>query len=217
MKLVALLSGGLDSTVALAAARREHEVVLALTFDYGQRAAAREIAAASAIASRFKIPARALDARWLGALTPSALVNAAGALPRPDARDLDDPAKAAATAKAVWIPNRNGFFINAAAAFAEAAGAGGVVVGFNREEAATFPDNTVAFMDAATRALAFSTANGVRVVSPTAPLDKREIVRLGRELGAPLDLCWPCYEGGPILCGVCESCRRFQRAMESGT
>ena len=154
-----------------------------------------------------------MESRWLGRLTGSALVNVDTDLPYPETADLDDPVRAGATAKAVWIPNRNGVFINIAAAFAEAMGCGGVLVGFNREEAATFPDNTVEYMDAATLSLSFSTANQVRVVSPTASLDKREIVALGRSLDAPLDLCWPCYGGGPTLCGKCESCRRFHRAM----
>ena len=48
MRCVALLSGGLDSFVAAALAREEHELVLSLTCDYGQRAAARELGAAAA-------------------------------------------------------------------------------------------------------------------------------------------------------------------------
>src|SRR5204862_304097 len=77
-------------------------------------------------------------------------------VPRPAAADLDS-ARAHETARAVWVPNRNGILVNIAAGFAESLGAASVVVGFNREEAETFPDNTLDFAAAATAALGFST------------------------------------------------------------
>ncbi len=213
MPAVVLLSGGLDSTVAFKAALDAGGVALALTFDYGQRAAAREIERARAIAARFDVAHRAIELAWLAEITRTALVARDRPLPRPaGAADLDDPERARASAAAVWVPNRNGVFVNIAAAFAEALGADRVVVGFNREEGATFPDNTEDYARAATAALGWSTLSKVRVDAPTAALDKVEIVRLGRRIGAPLDLVWPCYEGGAEPCGTCESCRRFERA-----
>ena len=90
-----------------------------------------------------------------------------------------------------------------------------VVTGFNAEEAVTFPDNTAEFAAAATAALAFSTANSVRVMSYTQTLEKPEIVRLGREIGAPVPLAWSCYHGGEELCRGCESCARLERALRA--
>ena len=205
MKGVAILSGGLDSTVSLAAATRKMDVVLALTFDYGQRAAKREREAAGKIARHYRIPHRVIEVPWLASLTGTALVNRRAALPRNEMSER--------SAKAVWVPNRNGVFIEIAAAHAESMGAARLITGFNREEAVTFPDNSPAYVDAVNRALSFSTSTGVRVVSYTGALDKRGIVRLGRRLGAPLDLIWPCYEGGRRWCGECESCLRSLRAI----
>lgn len=205
MKGVAILSGGLDSTVSLAAAVREMGVVLALTFDYGQRAAAREREAAARVARRYGIPHRVLRLPWLAPLTRSALVVRTIPLPRRGASPR--------TARAVWVPNRNGIFIEIAAAHAESLKARVLVTGFNREEARTFPDNSAAYLRAVNRALSFSTANGVRVMSFTAGLDKKGIVDLGRRLGAPLEHIWPCYEGGRRWCGTCESCRRCLEAL----
>jgi 7-cyano-7-deazaguanine synthase len=207
MKGVAILSGGLDSTVSLAAAARRMDVVLALTFDYGQRAARREREAASRIARRYRVPHRGVAVPWLAALTRTALVNRKAALPRHEMSER--------SAKAVWVPNRNGVFIEIAAAHAESLGASRLITGFNREEAATFPDNSPAYVRAVNRALSYSTANGVRVVSFTGGLDKKAIVRLGRKLGAPLDLIWPCYEGGRAWCRACESCLRSLRALDA--
>ena len=205
MKGVAILSGGLDSTVSLAAASRAMEVVLALTFDYGQRAARAERTASARIARRYGVPHRVVAIPWLATLTSTALVNRSARLPRHE--------MSTASAKAVWVPNRNGVFIEIAAAHAESLGAGRLITGFNREEAATFPDNSPAYVKAVNGALSFSTANGVKVVSYTGALDKRGIVRLGRRLGAPLDLIWPCYEGGRAWCRTCESCLRSLRAL----
>lgn len=205
MKGVAILSGGLDSTVSLAAATRKMKVILALTFDYGQRAAVRERAAAAKIARHFGIPHRVIETPWLAGLTLTALVNRRARVPKNEMSER--------SAKAVWVPNRNGVFIEIAAAHAESLGATRLITGFNKEEAVTFPDNSPAYVSAVNRALSFSTANGVRVVSFTGNLGKRTIVVLGRRLGAPLRHIWPCYEGGRAWCGECESCLRCLRAL----
>ena len=205
MKGVAILSGGLDSTVSLAAATRKMDVVLALTFDYGQRAAKREREASSKIARHYKIPHRVLAIPWLAGLTGTALVNRRAELPTNEMSER--------SAKAVWVPNRNGVFIEIAAAHAESLGAARLVTGFNKEEAVTFPDNSPAYVGAVNLALSYSTANGVKVVSYTGTLEKKGIVNLGRRLDAPLKFIWPCYEGGKRWCGECESCLRSLRAL----
>ena len=114
----------------------------------------------------------------------------------------------------VWVPNRNGLFIGDAASFAEAMGAASVVVGFNREEAATFPDNSAEFLNRMSGALEYSTLSGVRVESPTQGMDKVEIVTAGYEISAPMRWLWSCYEGGSDHCGGCESCARLFRALD---
>lgn len=208
---VVLLSGGLDSAVNLAAAAAAGPVALALTFDYGQMAANREIEAAAAMALRYGVEHKIIRTPWLSSIS-SALTDRRLVMPEPETGDLDDPAAAIDSAAAVWIPNRNGVFVNVAAALAEQTGASDVVAGFNAEEAATFPDNGPDYVDAANRALVFSTQARVRIVCYTLELDKAAIVRLGRRLGAPLDLVWACYRGGVSMCGRCESCRRLARA-----
>jgi 7-cyano-7-deazaguanine synthase len=211
---VALLSGGLDSGVALAAWLGDGgRVALCLCADYGQRAAAREARASERLAGRFGLPWRRLELPWLAdasRVAGSALVDGAGAdLPaRTEAAPGD-----AASAWAVWVPARNLVLVAAAAAFAEALGAGVVLAGFNREEAATFADNSPAFVAACDAALALGTRTAVRVVSPTLGLDKVGIVALARRAGlGPADF-WSCYaaDADPATCG-CESCVRSRRA-----
>jgi 7-cyano-7-deazaguanine synthase len=179
--------------------------------DYGQRAAEREAAASRALAARWRAPWHRVALPWLGALAGAAgsrLAPGTGALPHGTAQAPGD----AASARAVWVPARNAVLVAVAAAFAETLGADCVLAGFNREEAATFPDNSPAFVDAATALLAHGTRTRVRVASPTLGLDKDAIVAAARELGFAAGDFWSCYEGGPEPCGRCESCLRSRWA-----
>jgi 7-cyano-7-deazaguanine synthase len=198
---VALLSGGLDSVVALAAAARESRPLLSLTFDYGQPAAARELEAAGKVAAHYGCKHRGIELGWYRQLLPAAFSAGGAAVPEPE-----EPGQASAAA--VWVPGRNLAMIAIAAAWAEKLGAGEVVTGFNLEEAASFPDNSAEFVAAANRALEFSSGGKVSVNAPLSGMTKAAIVKLGRELGAPLALAWSCYRGGTEPCGRCESCQR---------
>ncbi len=206
---VALLSGGLDSGVAAACFARQDgdRLDAALFCDYGQRAARREFDRAAALARRLQVPLHRYELPWLAELarrSGSRLLAGTGDLPAATAAAPGDPA----SARAVWVPARNAVFVAIAAALAEASGADAVVAGFNREEAATFPDNSAGFLDAATGMLAFGTRAGVRVVSPTLGWDKPRIVAEARALGFTADDFWSCYDGGEAPCGRCESCVR---------
>lgn len=205
-RFVCLLSGGLDSVVALAAAAESARPVLALTFDYGQPSAKREAAAARRVAARYRCPHRLIRLDWYRKLLPAAFRGSGRRVPEPRLLGRS-------SAAAVWVPGRNLVFIAVAAAWAERLGASQVVTGFNAEEAATFPDNSSDFVRAASAALEFSSLGRVRVSAPLAGLDKRAIVRLGLKLGAPLSLAWSCYRGGRKPCGRCESCQRRAQAF----
>ncbi len=214
-KAVILLSGGLDSAANLALCADAGEAVLAITVDYGQRAGAREMKAALALSKHYGVPHQAVSLPWLGALGRSALTNRDLAMPQIGKASLDDSEKTRPSARAVWVPNRNAVLIAVASAYAESQGADSVAVGFNREEAATFPDNTSDYLRAATAANRFSTANSVEAFSYTDLLDKKEIVRKLQALRDPFPfaLLWSCYEGGEAPCGSCESCLRLNRAL----
>lgn len=214
-KAITLLSGGLDSFVSTHIARKKYKIILALTFDYGQRAAKREIMAAGKMCRPWKIPHKVIKLQWLGEITKTALVDREVAVPIKRSHDLT-------TARSVWVPNRNGVFINVAASFAESSGASFIITGFNKEEAATFPDNGKKFVTAINRTLQYSTLfspckrgerGGLRVVSCVQNMTKKDMVRYAASNGLPLHLCWPCYKGGRGLCRRCESCVRFFRAL----
>jgi len=208
---VILVSGGLDSAVCLKKAVDEGVAELALTFDYGQKAARKEIEAARRLCELWEVPHRVVKLDWLARITKTALVNPAVDVPTVgyDA-SVERRHKAAAM---VWVPNRNGVFINIAAAYAEALGCDTIIAGFNREEALYFPDNSIQFIAASNAALRLSTRSGVTLFSYTAHLMKKEVGRLAETIGVPFDLLWCCYLGGDEPCGRCQSCLNFEIAV----
>lgn len=210
---ITLLSAGLDSTVATALAMRDHDVRLAITFDYGHRAAKREIEYAKRHSGLWGIEHLVIELPWFASETHSALVDRAHALPR--VFDFDIEGHAESAAKDVWVPNRNAVFIAIAAAIAEARKIDAVVTGFNAEEARTFPDNSKEFLEAQNRLLRISTIKNIRVISPTIAMKKGEIAEKFAMLNIPPDSFWCCYEGGDMLCGACESCARTIRAFKA--
>lgn len=211
---VVLLSSGLDSSFNLYKAAREFTVRLALTFNYGQRAAVKEIAAAGRMAADLKVAHKVIDLSWFRDFTKTSLVSGS-VIPSGQAVSIDDREKSLQTAKAVWVPNRNGIFLNIAAGFAEGLGAGMVIPGFNVEEASTFPDNSQGFLDSLDQAFSFSTEGRVKTFCFSTALNKVEIVREGLKLNMPFASLWPCYLAGEKWCGTCESCLRFKRAVEA--
>lgn len=212
MNSMVLLSAGLDSTAALLHALDAGAVRLALTIDYGQKAARREISQAAKIAQKYGISHQVLKIDFL-ATESHPFFQTEIQNPELDATELDDPQVTQKSAKAVWVPNRNGVFLNVAAALAEAQNIDQVYVGFNKEEATTFPDNSEAYVESLNKAFSFSTQNSVQVVAPTIAMDKTQIVADLMARDFDLSLLWSCYYGDDEPCGKCESCQRLQRAL----
>lgn len=205
-RAVALVSGGLDSVVSLAQAVDTMDVRLVLFFDYGQRALQRERDAVLGVVNFYGLPVREVALPWLADLLPDGLRAR---------RSADEPEPPLMTLDAVWVPNRNGVFVNAAAAFAESYDCEVIVTGFNREEGEEFPDNAVEYVSRANSALEMSCRRPVRLVSFTQDLAKPGIIELGTRLRAPLSVIWSCYRDGDMMCGSCASCMRLKSALES--
>jgi 7-cyano-7-deazaguanine synthase len=183
-KELILLSGGLDSMVALGLSKN---VELALTFDYGQKAFVRELEASIKISRHFGVEHRIIRLGWLEEITDRSRV---------------------------WVPNRNGLFLNIAASFAEAQNFTHIIIGANAEEAQNFPDNTAAFIERTNAAFEYSTLCRPKVVAPLINCSKSDIVKLAHNM--PLEYVWSCYEDGEEHCGQCESCKRSYNAITIG-
>jgi 7-cyano-7-deazaguanine synthase len=197
----------------MALAREKMDIPLALTFDYGQRCAAVETAFSRKICDHYNIMHKIIDLDWLADITTTSLVNKDKELPTPSDADLFSD-MSTKTARAVWVPNRNGVMLNIAASFAESMDCDFIITGFNGEEAVTFPDNSPEFVDVANSFFSYSTLKDVKVYAPLLGMDKEMIVKTSLENGAPLKWSWSCYTEGPVPCGVCESCKRRALAFK---
>ncbi len=208
-KSIILLSGGLDSLVSLGLKKEELNVSLELTFDYGQKSAEQEIEASAKISEYYKIEQKIIKLDWLKNITQTSLVSDKDI---PTGNELDNPEN---SAKSVWVPNRNGLFLNIAGSFADSYGYDFILIGANKEEGQTFPDNTQEFINAINKEFEFSTQKSPKVVAPLINSDKNDIVMLALQHGVPLELTRSCYQSGAKHCGICESCSRLKHALEA--
>ncbi len=218
---VILLSGGLDSTVNLARAVSETEVAMVFYFDYGNKSAQREISSFRKISSHFKVKSRVISLPWLETITHSAIVDTRKNLPTPKSFDkIDKPEPESLFSKyteQIWVPNRLALFLNISASFADSLECDYIILGLNNTRGSTNPEHSLPFYTALNQLMESSTMNVPQVVSYTGPMTKTQIVAHGREINAPLELIWDCYDGDPKMCGKCESCLRLIRALrESG-
>lgn len=204
-KGIILLSGGLDSLVSLGLGIKEYGISLALTFDYGQKAATQEITTSKNICKYYKIQHKVIKLDWLKDVTHTALVSNKD-LPE----GIDNPEQ---SAKSVWVPNRNGLFLNIAGSFADGNDYDYIIIGANKEEGQTFPDNTQNFIDKINAEFEFSTQKHPKVIAPLINSDKNDIVKLALEHNIPLEYVRSCYADGEKHCGKCESCTRLKNAL----
>ena len=213
-RAVLCLSGGMDSTVCAALAARDYDVY-ALHFSYGQRTEAKELASATEIArltgAKEFLPLKMDLFRRIGG---SALTDEAIAVP-------EAPREEAAIGTEIpvtYVPFRNAHFLSAAVSWSEVVGAKRVFIGAVEQDSSVYPDCRPAYYDAFNELIRRGTKEGdIRVETPLIAMRKKEIVRLGVELGAPFHVSWSCYSGEREACGVCESCvLRLRAFREAG-
>lgn len=210
-KAISVLSGGLDCTVATSVFAGEYEIH-AITFNYGQKAFERELEAAKEICAKMNWTHEVIDLPWLAKISTSSL-NTSEDIPEVSIDDLDDAKKSSESASSVWVPARNMVFTSIAVSYAESIGAEKIIVGWDAEEAATFPDNSKEFLNTFNELIDVGSPDNIKIEAPAIDLTKEEIVKLGVEVGAPMEISYSCYKGGKKHCGVCESCMRRKRAF----
>lgn len=206
-KSIILISGGLDSVVSLGYSKKhtDYNVELGLTFDYGQKSVVNEINSSRKICEYYGIEHKIIKLDWLKEITKTSLVS--------DKEIPQDGFETKNSAELVWVPNRNSLFLNIAASFCDSLGYNYILYGANKEEGATFPDNTEEFRAQISKCFETSTLVHPVVVAPLINYNKDDIVRIAVEDSVPLEFVRSCYNSGEKHCGKCESCHYLRKAL----
>lgn len=214
---VVLLSGGLDSTTALAIARHAGFELNAISFRYGQRHQ-HEIALAQKIARHARVRRHVvvdIDLRQFGG---SALTSAIDVPKHQSVEEIGSDIPV------TYVPARNTVFLSFALAWAETLGANDLFIGVNALDYSGYPDCRPEFIAAFERLANLATKAGVeghaiQVHAPLIHWTKAEIIRRGLELGVDYSLTTSCYDPAPddSACGHCDACLlRLKGFAENG-
>jgi 7-cyano-7-deazaguanine synthase len=197
------LSGGLDSTTALAIARSRGFVCHALTVRYGQLHDVA-LAAAARVAAVLGADHHVVEV-GLAPIAASALTTAGIAVPKD--RSLDEIG-APGEIPVTYVPARNTVLLALALAWAESLGARDLFIGVNVLDASGYPDCRPAFIRAFEALAQVATrAGGFTVHAPLIDLTKAQIIALGQSLGVDYALTHSCYDPqGGAACGRCDAC-----------
>ena len=213
---VALLSGGLDSTVTMAYALSKGYEVVPLSFHYGQRHS-KELEAAKAVVAFYGTKRHVIVDLDLSSFEASALTSTKVDVPQ--GRTME---QMGADIPVTYVPSRNIIFLSEAAGLCETVGASTIFIGANAIDYSGYPDCRPEFFMAFEKVLQVGTKAGVegrpiRIEAPILRMSKAEIVKLGKTLKAPLHLTWSCYQGKEKACGRCDSCLlRLKGFKEAG-
>jgi 7-cyano-7-deazaguanine synthase len=202
MKVVCLLSGGLDSTTLLAKLLSEGHQVRCLSVFYGQLHE-RELEAAQTVAVYYGVEHRILSLpKWL--LAGSALTGG----PDVPLEHYSEPSQ-----RLTVVPNRNAIFIMLAAGWAMANGDDAVAYGAHADDRHTYWDCRPVFDDRIGDVLSLAEPKSMKVLTPLLNDTKTDIVRRAMNLMVPISKTYTCYSGRQRHCGQCGSCRSRKEAF----
>ena len=198
-----LLSGGLDSSVAIHLAKSEGFEVYALSFDYGQKHN-KELECAKATALKVGAVAHNIVTLQLNLWGGSSLTDSAMEVEDGDITRTDIPM--------TYVPARNMVFLSVAASFAEAIGAQDIYIGVSEVDYSGYVDCREEFIrsmeETINKGTVMAAEHGkkIRIHTPFINKTKSEEIQLGEKLGVDWSLTWSCYRGGEKPCGTCDSC-----------
>ena len=204
MKGLLIYSGGLDSTTLLY--EYKDSIDLAVTFDYGSKHNAKEIACAKENCQRLGIRHLIIPLGFIGQYFKSDLLQSGGEIPEGSYADEN--------MKSTVVPFRNGIMLAVAAGLAESYGLDTVLLANHSGDHAIYPDCRPEFIDAFSAAVKAGTYEGIQVVSPYCNITKRDIALRGKAIGIDYSLTYSCYKGGEKHCGKCGTCVERKEALE---
>ena len=197
-KVVAIYSGGMDSTVLLYHLRFQGYDVRALSVDYGQRHI-KELDCARTICRVIGIPHEVADLRGITHLLKGSSLTDADV-------EVPEGHYAEESMKATVVPNRNMIMLSVAIGYVISLKAQFVAYGAHAGDHTIYPDCRPEFAAAINTVALLADWHQVELLRPFIRLTKAEIAKRGAELNVPFELTWSCYKGGEHHCGLCGTC-----------
>ncbi len=195
---VVLLSSGMDSAVCASIASQSHSLAF-IHFQYGQKAQEKELERFEKLCEFFNpLKIKVVSLPFLKEIGGSSLTDPEMEIPNGEEPGIPS----------TYVPFRNGIFLSIAASWAEVIGAEKIFIGVNQVDFSGYPDCRGEFIEAFNLAINRGTKpeTNIKIETPLLNLSKKEIVKLGLELGTPFHLTWSCYRSGEKACGRCSSC-----------
>ncbi len=205
---ICLVSGGMDSCVTAALAHRDATQVAFLHISYGQRTEAREREAFEKLADHYGVEQRlVVSLAHLAQIGGSSLTDGEIAVTPANLQSHLIPSS--------YVPFRNAHLLSIAVSWAEVIGGGYIYIGAVAEDSSGYPDCRPEFYEAFQLAIDLGTkpSSTIKIRTPVIDMKKSQIVSLGQELKAPLELTWSCYARSDRACGECDSCALRLRAF----
>lgn len=190
---VIVVSGGMDSITLLY--DKKEEIALAVTFDYGSKHNAREIAWAKVHCGRLGIRHIVIKLDFMQKYFTSSLLEGGDEIPKGHYADEN--------MKSTVVPFRNGIMLSVAAGIAESNGLKKILIANHGGDHTIYPDCRPEFIGAMDRAIANGTYEDVRIDAPYTNITKADIAKIGKRLGIDYSETWSCYKGGERHCGKC--------------
>lgn len=197
MKVVAIVSGGMDSVTLLHLLKKRGDEVHALSFNYGQRHN-KELAFARLNCESLGVVHEVVDLTAITHLISNSALT--GEVDVPDGHYADQ------TMKLTVVPNRNMIMLSVAIGYAENLGFDCVAIGNHAGDHAIYPDCRTEFVEALSQASQLGTYNEIRLYTPFTDITKSDIAAIGNALGLDYEQTWSCYKGGEVHCGTCGTC-----------
>ena len=205
---VCLVSGGMDSCVTAAIANDENQQLAFLHVSYGQRTEERELKSFESLAKHYNVKQRlVVSLEQLSKIGGSSLTDYS--IP---VRTADVSAPGIPTS---YVPFRNANLLAVAVSWAEVIKADSIYMGAVAEDSSGYPDCRPEFYEAFQQVIDVGTKpdTSIEIRTPVIAMKKAEIVQLGIDLKAPLELTWSCYSRSDLACGNCDSCALRLRAF----
>ncbi len=209
MKAIVLISGGMDSLVSTAIAKRDGYDLAALHLNYGQRTERKELECFERITAHYGIKEKlVVDVTHLSRIGGSSLTDKTIEVSRANIHSKEIPTS--------YVPFRNANILSIAVSWAEVIGAQRIFIGAVEEDSSGYPDCRKEFYVAFNQMIKLGTkpTSDIQVITPVIDMKKSAIVKLGLELNAPFELSWSCYKENDVACGVCDSCALRLRAFQ---